>query len=896
MCSPVSRHALTFLRAHYRALLQYAYHASIVAVLVTLSPLSLSPIEAQAAPSIVNSILTGKSDDTQSWGDYLSTNLATWEQQWRAAGYTVATNVQNKPWGNSNPDINNTWGKGIKMPGGIAGNSVYYIDYIDFLQKPSVTWNNVIFSESQSTFGFAQLILNEQSNLSIADTLFYKNKTTNQSGQRTDSTSIIYTRNLNITIQDSAFIGNEVDKRGNPGVIESDKAITIKAVNSDVIFAENTFTYTSDEAPAISKGTALNLQAATGRSIVFDDPIVSGIGLSVNSEDGNEGTVVLGSGLSTAMSLGAVSVVRGTLEVEKSSTNGIGHSISSLSLDQPATLALQDEVVLTVGTLNHSGNVELQHGSTLNINNAWTPAAGAQIKVTGNTTVKATTVSFPNAVTISFHETKSRDTSKAMLTLEQTATTTRAQPAIALDHVTIAADVDIDQALQSNDGVILMASTAGFTGKPKFQNNLFELNYDASTGRFKVTAISTDPTDPGDTGQPSNPETPVQPGDNPSPSEPETPLTPEEQQQAAIENFTTRLGKLGANSAQQQVFKGMMRAYGNAESSPYYDDFASVWSYLQLAPVPEMLNALTVLTPDNSALVLTHERALNEEVADAIFNQPDAQPLSEHTTLWLKASTVSAKDEGSNAFELDRNSVALGFTTKLTSSWDVRAGFALSDFDGTVSSRNFKGDAYRIFAGTNYQMPVGPGILELGGLVQAGQSSYEESSSHPALGHFATDYDVITLGAALRAGYTIATQLGAITPELALSYLHADSDSLQAPLGQAVSSATADLVTAQAGFNFKAQLLTTANAQLTLNGALHLAYDLTSEGLERTVTLADGTSYQLDGMEPDDFRLLPQLSLELSLYDSLKLEAGFRRSQGDDYRENLWQVNAQYRF
>ena len=456
-----------------------------------------------------------------------------------------------------------------------------------------------------------------------------------------------------------------------------------------------------------------------------------------------------------------------------------------------------------------------------------------------------------------------------------------------------------------------MASTTGFTGKPKFQNNLFELNYDASTGRFKVTAISTDPTDPGDpdppsepenpttpgdTEQPSNPETPVRPGDNPSPSEPETPLTPEEQQQAAIENFTARLGNLGANSAQQQVFKGLMRAYGNAESSPYYDDFASVWSYLQLAPVPEMLNALTVLTPDNSALVLTHERALNEEVADAIFNQPDAQPLSEHTTLWLKASTVSAKDEGSNAFELDRNSVALGFTTKLTSSWDVRAGFALSDFDGTVSSRNFEGDAYRIFAGTNYQMPVGPGILELGGLVQAGQSSYEESLSHPALGHFATDYDVTTVGAALRAGYTIATQLGAITPELALSYLHADSDSLQAPLGQAVSSATADLVTAQAGFNFKAQLLTTANAQLTLNGALHLAYDLTSEGLERTVTLADGTSYQLDGMEPDDFRLLPQLSLELSLYDSLKLEAGFRRSQGDDYRENLWQVNAQYRF
>ncbi len=161
MCSPVSRHALTFLRAHYRALLQYAYHASIVAVLVTLSPLSLSPIEAQAAPSIVNSILTGKSDDTQSWGDYLSTNLATWEQQWRAAGYTVATNVQNKPWGNSNPDINNTWGKGIKTPDGIAGNAVYNIDSIDFLQKPSVTWNNVIFSESQSrpAFAFAQLMV-----------------------------------------------------------------------------------------------------------------------------------------------------------------------------------------------------------------------------------------------------------------------------------------------------------------------------------------------------------------------------------------------------------------------------------------------------------------------------------------------------------------------------------------------------------------------------------------------------------------------------------------------------------------------------------------------------------------------------------------------------------------
>ena len=89
----------------------------------------------------------------------------------------------------------------------------------------------------------------------------------------------------------------------------------------------------------------------------------------------------------------------------------------------------------------------------------------------------------------------------------------------------------------------------------------------------------------------------------------------------------------------------------------------------------------------------------------------------------------------------------------------------------------------------------------------------------------------------------------------------------------------------QAGINFKANLLTTPSTQLTLTGGLHAAYDL-----------ADGSGYQLEGMEPDDFRLLPQLSLELSLYDSLELEAGFRRSQGDDYSENLWQARAQYRF
>ena len=368
-----------------------------------------------------------------------------------------------------------------------------------------------------------------------------------------------------------------------------------------------------------------------------------------------------------------------------------------------------------------------------------------------------------------------------------------------------------------------------------------------------------------------------------------------EQAQAQIAALTGRLGRMGANGQQQAVFARMFSAYGIADNA-YYDHWAQVWSYLQHASSAEVMTTLDALMPDYSALVLTHERALNEDVTDAVFNQPEAQPLSANSALWLKVSTVSAEDEGLQAFELDRNSVALGLSTKLTPSWDLRAGFALSDFDGNTSSRDLEGDAYRIFVGTNYQMPVGSGTLELGGVIQAGQSSYEESLGHPALGQHNTDYDVTTVGAALRAGYTLETERGAISPELKLSYLHADSDGLSAPLGQNVSDAQADLVTVQAGVDFKAHLITTPSTQLTLIGGLHAAYDLAAEGLERTVTLADGSGYQLEGSEPDDFRLLPQLSLELSLYDSLELEAGFRRSQGNDYRENLWQAKAQYRF
>ena len=572
-------------------------------------------------------------------------------------------------------------------------------------------------------------------------------------------------------------------------------------------------------------------------------------------------------------------------------------------------MALEDEATLNVTTkLTHSGTVDLHHGSTLNIGGDWAPEVGAKIKVTGNAKVQADTIDFSNGVTITFtaDDNQQPEADKAMLTLEQTD-----QSAIGLNQVTLDVAFTPEAALQSKD-IVLLESNTGFDGDPTMlSNSFYELKCDDSNGNRKCTAeVKADPppetedpdtedpsTENPGTEEPSTPSTPGQggqgSGSDDQESQPE--LSPEEQAQAQIDALTGRLGRMGANGQQQALFARMFSAYGVADNT-YYDHWAQVWSYLQHASSAEVMTTLDALMPDYSALVLTHERALNEDVTDAVFNQHDAQPLSTNSALWLKASTVSAEDESANAFELDRNSVALGLSTMLTPSWDLRAGFALSDFDGNTSSRDLEGDAYRIFVGSTYQIPVGPGTLELGGVVQAGQSSYEESLGHPALGHYASDYDVTTVGAALRAGYTLATERGAISPELKLSYLHTDSDGLTAPLGQSVSDAQADLVTVQAGVDFKANLLTTANAQLTLTGGLHAAYDLAAEGLERTVTLADGSGYQLEGMEPDDFRLLPQLSLELSLYESLELEAGFRRSQGDDYSENQWQARAQYRF
>ena len=101
----LSKHALTLLRAHYRALLQHAQRAALVAVLVSLGALPSLPV--QAAEYDVNSILTSKSDDNQSWGDYLNAHLDSWYQQWRSAsGYTAPRDPID---GNSNPDLSNTW-------------------------------------------------------------------------------------------------------------------------------------------------------------------------------------------------------------------------------------------------------------------------------------------------------------------------------------------------------------------------------------------------------------------------------------------------------------------------------------------------------------------------------------------------------------------------------------------------------------------------------------------------------------------------------------------------------------------------------------------------------------------------------------------------------------------
>ena len=725
-------------------------------------------------------------------------------------------------------------------------NSQYVTDMTSGLNNVTQSLDNVIFSNNVSNTNNAGISLSKPrqgSSLEIRGGLFYANTLTAQ------SIGIIDLFNYDLTIKDSAFIANQVG--GNAVISAGYSKISVEAQNSDVVFAENTKTNSTTDASAIylENGSSLDLKAAAGKTIYFDDPI-AGKSPAVTINPTNAGSNLTGRIVfSTNMTLNSITHPQGTLSIEKDGTQ------------------------ITTHIYTQQGILELAKGTTFSAN-TWNMQSGAQFRITGNATISAPTFAFADNSQLNFYISNAIDRDSPLLEINQTSNT---GSVINLNPVNINVTVDAaTAAAPSFSELTLLHSTSGLENDPKSftssPNNFFTYELSEKADSFIVTMKKDEP------------EVPI------DPEKPEPEPTPEPEPGDPLDDYLATLEDMGASANQNNAFGSLFDSYSD-KNSPWYDDFNSLWQYLQHAPQNEVLSAISAVMPDISPLVIENERGIVNDIKDSAFAAPkNKTPLSRNVRMWLKVSDASIDGDphrDADSFDLDRTGAVLGFEKDISPAFTLGGGYAYSDSDGSTGKRDIEASTHSVFlsAAFNYENFTTQALLT------GGFSDYDEKVNVPTLAQFKDSFDVRTLGATVQSGYAFTTAFGTFTPELGLSYLNLHADSHNGPLGQSFSSADADFLTAYTGLNYAAELLRSGTGSLSVEGSLHVAYDLVSDGLDRKATLADGSYYYVDGVKPSATRVIPALDLKYNLSDNFSIAAGFKYAAGEDYEDKSWHLS-----
>ena len=576
---------------------------------------------------------------------------------------------------------------------------------------------------------------------------------------------------------------------------------------------------------------------------------------------------------------------------------------------------------------SHATELNLSAGSKFEVSaGSYTLADGATVKVSGlGSSITAQTIKLNSGSTLYFQLDQSVYDNKpenAMLKLNQTDNSAQA---ISLKDVTVTVDAATTTAAKrraartgTTETVHLLHSNKGFTDIPadSAANNLYQVKVtDGETYRYgEDTTPDPDPdtggTDPGQGGtNPGEGTTPPGSGGDGSGGD----------SLVAVRD-PLGLARLGATGNQARAFTILENGTFAADSPEerYFKAKGGIFEVTQQDGTAG-LNALTALLPNDAPVVLDQARHTMSFITQAAFDStelPQARlsatargavqddggrisaPLSLNSALWLKARLNNLEseryDSGVAGYEGDLSVLALGIDTALTDKWLLGLGFSYSKGDLDALSRSVESEGYSLFTYGRYRS----GNWYVNGLVAVSLEDYDEDSQ-VLTQRTTADYRATTLYGGIFTGLELSTAHGGtFSPELGLTVLSTKLSDYDSDLSSDIEAERATISSALAGFKWQLQAISTEAAELTLQGALHARYDLSTAGVDYTVGLSNGTQLQLTGEEPDRFAVMPSLGVKLKLGQerALELEARYSAELSEHFTGQAVSLGLSYRF
>ena len=181
------------------------------------------------------------------------------------------------------------------------------------------------------------------------------------------------------------------------------------------------------------------------------------------------------------------------------------------------------------------------------------------------------------------------------------------------------------------------------------------------------------------------------------------------------------------------------------------------------------------------------------------------------------------------------------------------------------------------------------------GILSYAWANYEEQANVAGYG-VGSKYDADTLGLQLMGGLDLAVSGFTLTPEAGLRYYHIGRDSYTNSMGSSVADSDEDVLTGVIGARFAKAFEVSPAMSVVPQVRLAMTYDIVDADNTSFVTLANGSSYSVDGETLDRFGVEADIGVKAEMGDNFEMSLSYEGAWRGDYQNHAGILNAKYKF
>ena len=344
---------------------------------------------------------------------------------------------------------------------------------------------------------------------------------------------------------------------------------------------------------------------------------------------------------------------------------------------------------------------------------------------------------------------------------------------------------------------------------------------------------------------------------------------------------------------------------GNAKANIIANSVNDALQSGNKAEIAAAKEAASALAPDVAPVVPQTETTVANQIYSAIgtrlsgginnANQGiSSGDMLDDAAVWVQGLYNKSKLNNTSkayGYDADTYGTAFGLEKYVTKATKLGAGYAYNSTDIDGHNRDTDVHTNTLFAYGEYK----PNNWFVNGIMSYGWSDYKEKK-HSVV-DVKSKYDVDTFGLQAMTGYDInLPQAFTLTPEAGVRYAHVDQDSYTDDAGQSVKSHKGNIWTGVAGAKLSKAFA--ADNGMIFKPELRLAatYDLKNDKGNTLVTLANGTSYSVQGTALKRFGVEVGAGVTADLSDNVELSMGYEGRFRSHYQDHTGLINAKYKF